>query len=182
MNKPSTFAAPASFEARFSTSEFITLCEAADLWLELVDGELQGMSPPAGAHGERQATISALLWNALRGSGLKVTAGIGIDLGSDTVLVCDAAVVREIDGNRFLRPDVLLLVVEIAETTLARDMGMKRERYAAAGIPEYWVVDGVRSVIHVYREPVDGDYANVRTLRFGEPLAVPQTDQTIVIE
>lgn len=182
MNKPATIAAPVSFKARFSTSEFITLCDAADLWLELVDGELERMSPPAGADGERQATISALLWNALRGRELKVTGEIGIDLGSDTVLACDAAVIREIDGNRFLRPDVLLLVVEIAETTLARDMGMKRERYAAAGIPEYRVVDGVRSVVHVCHEPVDGDYANVRTLRFGEALAVPGTDQTIVIE
>lgn len=135
MNKPAIFAALASVKARFSTSEFITLCEAADLWLELVDGELERMSPPAGAHGERQATISALLWNVLRGSELKVTGEIGIDLGNDTVLACDAAIVREIDGNRFLRLDVLLLVVEIAEITLARDMGMKRERYAAASIP-----------------------------------------------
>ncbi len=75
----------------------------------------------------------------------------------------------------------MLLVVEIAETTLTRDMGTKRARYAAAGIPEYWVVDGARSVVHVHREPIDCDYALIHTARFGEPLAVPGTEATILL-
>ena len=61
-------------------------------------------------------------------------------------------------------------------------MGQKRVAYAAAGIPHYWVVDGERRVVHVFADPVPGDYAEVSTVRFGAPLAVPGTDRTIVLE
>jgi Uma2 family endonuclease len=78
-------------------------------------------------------------------------------------------------------PGEILLVVEISETSIARDTGPKRLAYAVAGIPYYWVIDGERSVIHVYREPVAGDYADVSTVRFGAPLAVPETSETIIV-
>ncbi|TCP73253.1 putative restriction endonuclease [Sphingomonas sp. PP-CE-1G-424] len=61
-------------------------------------------------------------------------------------------------------------------------MGPKRTDYASIGIENYWVVDGARSVVHVFGEPVDGDYAQVHTVRFGEPLAVPGTNATIIID
>ena len=72
-------------------------------------------------------------------------------------------------------------MVEVSETTRDRDMGMKRVKYASAGIPHYWVIDGERLVVHVWGEPVNGDYAQISTVRFGEPLAVPVTGRTIVI-
>jgi Uma2 family endonuclease len=87
-----------------------------------------------------------------------------------------------VSGNRILQPAEVELAVEVAETTLSRDMGMKRMKYAAAGIAHYWVIDGERSRVHVWGEPVNGDYAQIATVRFGEPLAVPGTDATIVID
>ena len=41
--------------------------------------------------------------------------------------------------------------------------------------------DGQRGVVHVYGEPVAGDYAQIATVRFGAPLAVPGTDATITL-
>jgi Uma2 family endonuclease len=109
-----------------------------------------------------------------------VMGEVGIDLGDNTVLACDAALLRApLTDDRLLSPHDVGLVVEVAQTSLARDQGTKRVLYAAAAIPEYWVVDGDRAVVHVYREPLDGDYALISTVRFGEPLAVPGTGASI---
>lgn len=181
MNKPVQLAE--STKALFTTAEFLRMVDSGafdDIKIELIDGELERMNPPMNDHAGRQAMIVIRLAkvvdeNLLRGE-------VGIDVGDDTVLSCDAALLRmPIAGRRLLRADELLLVVEVAETTPSRDLGKKRVRYAAAGIPEYWVVDSARSVVHVHRDPMDGDYALIATTRFGEPLAIPGTEATILL-
>lgn len=170
--------------ARFTTAEFARMCELGtfdDMKVELVDGELERLNKPMNMHASRQAMIVGMLWTAL---GVErqalIRAEIGIDMGGDTVLACDAALLRApFDEHRWPRPDELLLVIEVSETTLGRDLGMKVPRYAAAGIPNCWVVDGAASVIHSYGRPVDGAYGDVTMIRFGEPLSVPGMDATI---
>lgn len=175
-----------SFRARFTTAEFLRMVEAGafeDWKVELVDGEIERMPPPGKEHGRRQMMIGVRLSRVVAEALL--VGEVGIDLGDDTVLGCDAAVLRRSLGdvdNRMLRPDEVLLAVEIAETSRERDLGLKRMKYAAAGIAHYWVVDGKRGVVHVHAEPVAGDYAEIATVRFGQPLPVPGTDATITIE
>ena len=53
-----------------------------------------------------------------------------------------------------------LLVVEVAETTEAYDRGIKMTRYAAAGIPEAWLVLPSRRRVDVFRQPGPGGYAS----------------------
>ncbi|WP_425229024.1 Uma2 family endonuclease [Sphingomonas sp.] len=94
----------------------------------------------------------------------------------------DVGLVRApVTGRQPLKPDQLLLVVEVSETTQRRDLDMKRCKYAEAGIETYWVIDESRGIIHVHGEPRDGVYTDVHTIRFGEPLAVPGTDATITL-
>ena len=177
-------AAPADgFKARFTTQEFLRMCDAGafeDWKVELVDGELERMQYPHNNHAMRQAQIVIRLGQVI---GEEVVRGeVGINLGNDTLLSCDAAVLRQaVVGNQRLQPDDLLLVIEISETTLSRDLGMKRRKYAEADIPFYWVIDGTRSVVHVHAEPVEGDYADIHTVKFGQPLAVPGTEATITL-
>lgn len=177
--------ARASTSARFTTAEFLHMVEAGafdDIKVELVDGELERMPPPMTAHAGRQALITALLWQAVQAGGLTVLGEVGVDLGGDTVLACDVAVIQALpDENRLLRPQETVLVVEVAETTIVRDLGMKRTKYASAGITNYWVVDSGRRVTHRHSDPIDGEYADASTVRFGEPLKVPGTDATITI-
>ena len=188
MNRPAADLQPETdFRARFTTAEFLRMAEGgafADMKVELVDGELERMTPPMSAHARRQMEIAFALKRIFENRpDIAVVAEIGIDLGGNTVRACDAAVATSWpEENRLLTPGELLLVVEIAETTLARDLGPKRIDYARAGIPNYWVVDGERSVVHVYVDPIKGEYADVRTVRFGDPLAVPATDEAIVID
>lgn len=171
-------------KARFTTAEFLRMGESGafdDMKVELVEGELVRMNPPLTAHAARQMQIGIRLSRLLPEA--RIMGEIGVDLGNDTVLGCDVAVLREpAEGNRLLIADAFLLVIEVAETSVARDTTMKRFAYARGGIPHYWVVDGARSVVHIYASPVEGDYTRFHSVGFGEPVAVPDTDGTITID
>lgn len=172
--------------ARFTTAEFARMCKLGafdDMKVELVDGELQRLILPMNMHASRQAMIVGRLWTALGSERQGLVRGeIGIDLGGDTVLGCDAALLRaSFTEHRWPRPNELLLVIEVSETTLGRDLGLKMPRYAAALIPNCWVVDSAASVVHVFSDPADGAYRQVMAIPFGDPMPVPGTDATITL-
>ena len=50
-------------------------------------------------------------------------------------------------------PGDLALVVEVADTSLDRDRGVKKRAYARAGIPVYWIVNLRERRVEVYSEP-----------------------------
>ena len=54
------------------------------------------------------------------------------------------------------------LLVEVAQTSLRRDLIVKAAIYAEAGIPEYWVIDLARRRAVVHTDPVDGVYTTIR--------------------
>jgi Uma2 family endonuclease len=67
------------------------------------------------------------------------------------------------------RPADVLLVVEVADTTLDFDREAKRPLYAEAGIAEYWIVNLNDDCLEVHRRPQpDGSYGDVQTLRRGQ--------------
>lgn len=67
--------------------------------------------------------------------------------------------------------DVLLLI-EVAESSLAYDRSTKLRLYAEAGIPEYWVVDCVAESIEVHRTPDPGGYRDVSRVAGAAALAL----------
>ena len=74
------------------------------------------------------------------------------------------------------RPEEMLLVVEISDSTLRADLTAKARQYGSAGIPEYWVVDIPNRLLHVFREPIGDGYASETILTPGRevrPLAAP---------
>ena len=76
-----------------------------------------------------------------------------------------------------------MLIVEIADTSLAFDRRYKGSLYARARVPDYWIVNLQRRVLEVYRQPVRAasarygwKYRSVRLLKAGataSPLAAP---------
>jgi Uma2 family endonuclease len=61
--------------------------------------------------------------------------------------------------ERFPGPSDIVLVVEIADTTLSFDLRTKAPLYARAGFPEYWVLDSRALIAH--RDPRDGEYQSI---------------------
>lgn len=170
--------------ARFTSAEFLHMVESGafeGMKVELIEGELERMNPPMNGHSAAQAHV--VFYLAQKMGPALVRGETGLMLNDSTVVACDAALLRApVAENRFLTPADLLLVVEIAQTTQARDLGLKRMLYARADIPTYWAIDGTRRVIHVHAEPVDGEYTSVRTVRFGEALPVPGSDAAITLD
>ncbi len=73
----------------------------------------------------------------------------------------DIAVVRGDDDlylNRHPGPGDIALIVEIADSSLRRDRGEKREIYARAGIPAYWIINLVDRQIEIYSGPTTAAY------------------------
>jgi Uma2 family endonuclease len=70
-------------------------------------------------------------------------------------------------------PDRAYLIVEVAESSLSFDRGIKLRLYAACGVPEYWIVNVVEKIIEVYTEPRDGTYAKVVRYERGQSLRLP---------
>jgi Uma2 family endonuclease len=74
------------------------------------------------------------------------------------------------------RPEDVLLVIEVADTTVRWDRGVKRPFYAAAGIGEVWIIDLGAGLVEVATDPGPDDYRQVyQVARGGEvsPLALP---------
>jgi Uma2 family endonuclease len=57
-----------------------------------------------------------------------------------------------------------LLIIEVSDSTLQDDLRQKMTLYARHGIREYWVVDLVNHRLHVFRNPIAGDYAQALTV------------------
>src|SRR5207237_5552410 len=66
------------------------------------------------------------------------------------------------------RPADVLLVVEVADTTVATDRAVKLPLYAQAGISEVWLVNLPEEQIELYAAPANGVYQTVRHFQRGE--------------
>ena len=77
-------------------------------------------------------------------------------------------------------PEDILLVVEVADSSLDYDRRVKLPRYAAGGIPEAWIVNLVDDCVEVERNPSQGQYREHLLLRRGELLR-PQALPDVVI-
>lgn len=75
-------------------------------------------------------------------------------------------------AHRHPLPEDILLIVEVASTTLKTDRTLKLRLYASAGIPEYWIIDLQREQLAVYRTPETqtGRYLDHEMINQGEPV------------
>jgi Uma2 family endonuclease len=146
--------------------------------LELIEGEIVCMSPQNPPH----ATASDLTESALRKvfrSGYRVRVQKPLMLSAATEPEPDIAVVRGGARDYLSRhPTTAVLVVEVADSTLAFDQRAKSELYARARIPEYWVLNLPQRQLEVNLDPdpVAGQYGSTIVLGENEevsPLAAP---------
>lgn len=77
---------------------------------------------------------------------------------------------------RHPRPEDLLLVIQVADSSLATDRGLKARRYTEAGVTDSWVVNLPGRCVEVRRDPLGKEYRPVEVFRPGaevRPLAFP---------
>lgn len=71
-------------------------------------------------------------------------------------------------STRHPQADDVLLLVEIADTSLSYARTQKMRLYAAHNIPEYWLLNLNSSSLEVYRQPQPGGYAEKAVLHRGD--------------
>ena len=114
-----------------------------DARLELIEGEIYEMSPAGSPHAACVKFLSHLLNRAFGGK-LIVSTQDPIRLSDLSEPQPDVALLRWRDDfyrGAHPRPEDVLLVVEVADTTVASDRAVKLPLYARAGVPEAWLVN-----------------------------------------
>jgi Uma2 family endonuclease len=143
---------------RFTRDQFFALGEHGffdDRRVMLIHGEVLEMNPMKEPHASGVSGTTDALRVAF-GAGFYLRAQMPLDVSTLSVPVPDVVVVPGSRKSYTQTPTaaVALVVVEVSDTTLAHDMTTKAELYSTAGIPDYWVVDVVNEVLHVFRDPV----------------------------
>ena len=135
---------------------------------ELIEGEIWVVNSVWVWHSRTMAHVTMELGLALRtaASDLIVYGSGSVDLSDDSVPEPDVAIGRDHEGKG-LPLEKVLLAVEISDSTLSRDLGVKARIYGAAGIPEYWVVDREGARIVQMWAPCATGYAETRDVPFG---------------
>ena len=138
---------PVHFDAvrRFTVEEYYQLVEAGileeDARVELLDGQIIPMAPIGSEHHWFLAELNEALVMQSAGR-FKVGPGRSLVIRPHNVPEPDLVLYRPTLGRRQqATPTDVLLVIEIADSSLTRDLGFKADLYRAAKIPEYWVVD-----------------------------------------
>ena len=161
---------------RFTVDEYLAM-ERADILheddrVELIDGEIIIMPPIGDPHEVSTDWLTRLLVPPLIGRAIVRVQG-AIRLHDRSAPQPDIAALRErplSEVGPYFPPDVYL-VIEVADSTLAYDRGAKLARYAAAGIPEVWIVNLRAQEVTSYAEPNGAEYAAVRTYQVGESIS-----------
>jgi Uma2 family endonuclease len=146
--------------------------------LELIEGAIFCVSPQSPPHAAASDLAASELRRALQSSYL-IRGQKPLTLNAETEPEPDIAVVRG-SARDYVRhhPTTALLVVEVADSSLASDQRAKAELYARADIPEYWVLNLPHRQLEVSRDPdpVAGQYRTTSVLAETEtvsPLAAP---------
>jgi Uma2 family endonuclease len=137
---------------------------------ELVGGEIVPMSPKGRRHEILREALAFQLSRAVPDS-VFVASKPQFNLAEDTFAVPDILV----RPNGIKTPDIrgsdVLLVVEIADTSLAYDLQTKARLYASYGVREYWVINAATLATTVHSEPSGGTYAVVREVASSGPVS-----------
>jgi Uma2 family endonuclease len=159
---------------RFSVDEYEQMTELGILTendrVELIRGEILEKMTIGDRHAACTIRLNQLLSLAVAGRAL-VSIQNPIRL-ADSEPEPDVALLTprpDFYASGKPRPADVLLIVEVADTTLEFDRDVKRPMYAEAGIGEYWIVNLVDDCLEVHRQPQpDGTYRDVQTLRRGQ--------------
>jgi Uma2 family endonuclease len=167
----------------FTVNDYYSMAEAGiigpDERVELVEGEIIQMSPIGHRHGVRVVRASTMFFEAFGRKAVISTQGT-LRLNKRTEFEPDLVVFKpraDFYASGRAKPADVLLVVEMADSSLSSDRKIKIPLYAASGIPEVWIQDIENDLLLVYRDPREENYATSLELQRNEsvsPNAFPE--------
>ncbi len=175
-------------EHHWTVEEFYHAYEAGELgysknW-ELIQGRIIEKMPPGFHHAALADIIAQMLRDAMQPPFI-VREEKPVQLSADTQLIPDTTVARGARTDYLSHhpaPEEVVVLVEVADTTVVKDLGEKALQYAQSGIADYWVVLAEAQAVVVYRQPTPEGYQDVARLAGADtlsPLAMPSAVWTI---
>jgi Uma2 family endonuclease len=131
--------------------------------VELIEGELIAMSPIGSEHAGAVNALTRRLVQVVGERGI-VAVQNPVRLDDLSEPQPDFAVLKpRPDDYRKATPcpEEVLLIIEVADSSLSYDRGVKRSLYARHGIPEFWIVNLTAGEVEVCRAPSGDSYASV---------------------
>jgi Uma2 family endonuclease len=128
--------------------------------VELIGGELYQMAPKGIRHERVRGLVSKTITRRLSASA-DLYQELGWRPDGVTYLEPDLMVCRATSLPPEIRPHDVLLVIEIAMSSLDHDQGLKAETYAGLGIADYWVIDAVSLSTRLHRKPSQRRYEEI---------------------
>ncbi len=147
---------------RLNVAEYHRMAEVGilseDEHIELIDGVIMQMVPEGTKHSVNISKMAVPFYESVIKGKALLRVQNPIVLNDETEPEPDLALVKTREDAYYLethpRPDDVLLLIEVADTTLESDKEIKLPRYAASKIEEVWIVNLVDNIIEVYQEPL----------------------------
>jgi Uma2 family endonuclease len=152
--------------ANFSLEQYERMVEAGAFdgrlrqHVEFIRGEIREMNPIGSYHAQVLGDLTDWSYEVTPRNEIAIRVQTTLRIPS-----CNSApepdlvwVRRKKYFRRHPESADVLLLVEVAETSLAEDRGEKLELYAEALIPDYWIVNLLDRTIEVYRQPENNGY------------------------
>jgi Uma2 family endonuclease len=162
---------------RFTVDEYQRMGQVGILCaedrVELINGEIVAMTPIGSRH---NACVNSANRSMGRAAGddaiIQVQGSVRLDLYSepepDIVLLRPR---HDFYVSQLPGPADILLIIEIAESSMDYDREVKARLYAQAGVPEYWIADLNTNVVWCYRSLEQGAYQIVAQFKRGQSIA-----------
>ena len=155
---------------RFTVDEYHRMAEVGllgeDERVELIGGEIVAMAPIGSRHAACVARLTRLLSRAVSDAIVWVQNPVRLD--DNTEVQPDVALLgpkHDFYVSEHPTTADVLLIIEVAETTVTYDRSVKLSLYAAAGVPEVWLIDLGADVVETYRSPTGESYSDVETIQ-----------------
>jgi Uma2 family endonuclease len=152
--------------------------------VELLNGRIIYMSPIGSKHAACVEKIGELLKQFLAGKAM-VRAQNPVILDEHSEPEPDIAIVKRKDNyyaDRHPVAEETFLVIEVADTSLEKDRLAKQPLYAAAQIPEYWIVNLEKNEVEVYRSPIDEQYRSRHIFLPGDEIALSEFGVSVQVD
>jgi Uma2 family endonuclease len=166
--------------AKWSIQEYHQMIESGLLdnrQVELISGEIIEMSPEGALHSSFCGEIGEYLRRIL-GDQAKIREAHPITLPDSSEPEPDIAIVRNLSTlyrDRHPYPEDIFWLIEVSDSTLTKDLGIKKDLYASVGIEEYWVINLQESVLVVFNNLTSAGYQATASFTDGiiSPAAFP---------
>lgn len=149
--------------------------------VELLDGQIVYAAEEGPPHAAVEARLARIMFDAVPAEVGEVRIGNPLAISDLSEPEPDLFVTIPRPSYRAAHPTTASLVVEVSQTSRRRDLGVKATLYAAAGIPDYWVIDLPRDRIVVHRDPSGSTFTSITSHNHGvlRPLHHPDVQVDI---